>query len=751
MSLIWLCIFSIVIISSASGQFKSKGVTHALVIGISDYQDDQIPDLKYAHSDAKSFAEYLKSPSGGSVEPDFIHLLTNEEATCGNVHQALDKLLAETHKNDKVYIFFSGHGDVESIDDKEQGHLLLYNTSASVYQLCSVKIEDLKKVITQLSNKNQAKVILITDACRSGALAGETIKGPQATASAMYQSFSNEVKLMSCQPNEFSHEGEQWDGGAFTHFLVRGLTGLADNNGDEIVNLGEIDRYLSYEVSQAVLPNTQTPIASGDKHTKLSFVDEAKIKQLNEEVYANPENDTDANVKSVSYFKNKFNQALEEKRFVKDNSGSPSAMELYEEMQANNAMKPMMRGLKGDLVSALQDDVQESIKAYLKADNQELKERFYNKGEKYKLYPEYLKTAAELLGQEHYLYQQMTAKKLYFEAVNLRLQADYQKEEKRPLYEEAMEHIQEALIYEDRAAYIYNELGLISYRLGDDNCEELYRRAIKLSPTWAMPYSNLSYFLLQKDRKEEAKLMSEKAIALNAEIAQPYYNLSQLAKENGDLDLAISYSKKALKYIKKANSMSYIGFLHTKNNELDSAEYYIRVAIEMDSSRALFYENLGNIKTKKGQFPEAIECFKHALGLDSSKIVNWVNLGVAYSSIQEYKESESYYLKALSIDPNSELARMNYGILLYLEERYLEAVSEFDYISTNLNAENYWPYFNSACSLAKAGKPDQSILYIQTLISKGFSDIDLLVNSEDLESLQEMDEFKNLVNQIKKR
>ena len=39
---------------------------------------------------------------------------------------------------------------------------------------------------------------------------------------------------MSCQPNEYSIEGEQWGGGrgAFSYHLVDALYGLADANAD---------------------------------------------------------------------------------------------------------------------------------------------------------------------------------------------------------------------------------------------------------------------------------------------------------------------------------------------------------------------------------------------------------------------------------------------------------------------------------------------------------------------------------------
>ncbi|MBK7305024.1 MAG: hypothetical protein IPI90_17740 [Saprospiraceae bacterium] len=46
-------------------------------------------------------------------------------------------------------------------------------------------------------------------------------------------------KILSCQPNEFSLEGEQWGGGrgVFSYHLVDGLFGLADRNNDGLITL----------------------------------------------------------------------------------------------------------------------------------------------------------------------------------------------------------------------------------------------------------------------------------------------------------------------------------------------------------------------------------------------------------------------------------------------------------------------------------------------------------------------------------
>ncbi|MDO8368039.1 MAG: hypothetical protein Q7T20_14655 [Saprospiraceae bacterium] len=64
---------------------EKTAVTRSVVIGISDYQHNAIPDLKFANRDAQAFAEWLTSPSGGEVPTDSVMVLLNGKVTAGLV------------------------------------------------------------------------------------------------------------------------------------------------------------------------------------------------------------------------------------------------------------------------------------------------------------------------------------------------------------------------------------------------------------------------------------------------------------------------------------------------------------------------------------------------------------------------------------------------------------------------------------------------------------------------------------------
>ena len=97
-------------------------------------------------------------------------------------------------------------------------------------------------------------------------------------------SYANEVKILSCQPDEYSIEGKQWGGGrgAFSYHFLNGLFGMADNNADLFIDLKEIGRYLEDNVSSEVAPESQNPMTIGSKSTKVSKVYPEILAQLKE-------------------------------------------------------------------------------------------------------------------------------------------------------------------------------------------------------------------------------------------------------------------------------------------------------------------------------------------------------------------------------------------------------------------------------------------------------------------------------------
>jgi tetratricopeptide (TPR) repeat protein len=230
----------------------------ALIIGVSDYQN--IKSLKYAHRDAQEFSVFAQNNPFWNVSPDNTLLLTNESAKQGDILTGLQWLMETTEDNGEVVFYFSGHGDVESVTEGTEGFLLAYDAPKCNYALGgTIPVAILDSVFTNFTQRN-VKITLIIDACKSGQLAGGML-GINKTNEELGKRWKTQIRILSSQPDQISLEDEKWGGGrgVFSYYLIKGLSGFADSDGNGVVLIDEIDSYMGRNVSIQT-SGTQEPI-----------------------------------------------------------------------------------------------------------------------------------------------------------------------------------------------------------------------------------------------------------------------------------------------------------------------------------------------------------------------------------------------------------------------------------------------------------------------------------------------------------
>ena len=247
----------------------------AVVIGISDYASDDIPDLDYAKIDAESVHEFLTSSAAGPFEEDHVLFLADEEATGAAMREALFVFLQQADWNDLVVIYYAGHG---APDPSRPDNLYLLPHDADINSLAATGFP-MWDVKTALRRQISAeRVIVIADACHSAGTAdGDVVGGSDGNAvnGAFGQLFTPSRRLMmtAADTNEFSLEDERWGGhGVFTHFLLEGLRGQGDGNGDGIVTFSEVFDFVSTSVVSAT-EGRQNPQRSGFGDIPLAIVE----------------------------------------------------------------------------------------------------------------------------------------------------------------------------------------------------------------------------------------------------------------------------------------------------------------------------------------------------------------------------------------------------------------------------------------------------------------------------------------------
>lgn len=238
----------------ASSDPPLSGVRRALIVGIDEYQDERIPRLAYAVSDAMAFAGWLRSPAAGNPVDSAVVLL-NGEADQDAVMAAYRGLVEMSEPGDELIVYFSGHGGTRQVRSSTEGYLFPHDADAEDVAKRGISLNDINKEVSYLEGQNP--VLLIVDACRSGNLFNANL-----LSTALENLGGNVRRLVSSEGGQDSMEGPQWEPGhgAFTYFLLSGLYGMADvtGNGDQNVTLAELGLWVVNNVA-AETNFTQTP------------------------------------------------------------------------------------------------------------------------------------------------------------------------------------------------------------------------------------------------------------------------------------------------------------------------------------------------------------------------------------------------------------------------------------------------------------------------------------------------------------
>lgn len=682
------------------------GETYAVVVGISDYQDEDIPDLRFADKDAMAFAGFLQSEAGGSLDGNHLKVLLNEQATQAQIIMALDWLIEMAKEGDKVIIYFSGHGDVEAKRVTQPGYLLGWNAPPRVYMSGgAINLRDLQIISSTLSIENKAKVVIITDACRAGKLAGSAINGAQIVGSNLSQTVNNEIKILSCQPDEFSIEGEQWGGGrgAFSYHLLDGLYGMADGNDDLSVNLLEIGRYLEDHVSREVAPQSQIPMTVGGRGEKLTTIFPDILDQLKEgkrgqmQLFSPTESrgieddvlaTADSNIVEM-YFA--FKKSLEEKQFLFAETGRAEndyAEFYYEKLSVEPALESLYSSMRRNYAAALQDDAQQVMNKWLQDDANEIALSKVNRALKYKRYPRYLQRAIELLGSAHYMHPVLKARMLYFEGYLMHID---DLRANKIFGEQILSKYKEALQWHHELPHIYKSMGEVHFyqMLQPDSAEHYAQKATEWAPSWTSPYSDL------------ATMYSGVSILSNLKRAR--YFLEQVDQ--------IDSTAIQTNYWHINNWGRY--FL--SSNQFNQAEEQFKKIIQLDSTLISGYHNLGNVYFRTKRFPQAEELYKKTIQMDSTNHGAYSNLGTICLYTGKFVDGESYFKKSIELDSTDIKSLSGLARIYILTDRIEKGEDLFQEI-IEMDSTSITVYMTAASAYMMTNKPDKAIQKVQELL-----------------------------------
>jgi uncharacterized protein YegJ (DUF2314 family) len=154
---------------AAQAQPAERNTRHALIIGIGQYNDPEVPPLlgvKHDMDSARRMARAMAVPDAN------MRVLRDSEATADRIRQELTALQQRMNDGDRLFVYFSGHGtrwfdEGTRKDDCTEGLL-----AADGKALTNVELGERLAPITRKAEK----VLVFYDACFSGGVASEPFR-----------------------------------------------------------------------------------------------------------------------------------------------------------------------------------------------------------------------------------------------------------------------------------------------------------------------------------------------------------------------------------------------------------------------------------------------------------------------------------------------------------------------------------------------------------------------------------------------
>ncbi len=250
----------------------------ALVVGVNAYQDPLLGDLRFAAKDALDLQSVLADPALGAFDV----LSLTERVTRDELWERLAEVTADLQPDDTFLLYLAGHGTMElrpaspEHSFATEPHLYLLTSDSLLDDAgdTGVALTDLDRAVAALPARRR---VVVVDACYSGkgrsALSArelierEQLRGPVPNPALAISRY--DVRLFAADVNHPAIEAPELQNGVYSHFLVRGLTGEADLDGDGLVDVREVrlwarDQTMAYTGGAQVPWSHETQVGWGE-------------------------------------------------------------------------------------------------------------------------------------------------------------------------------------------------------------------------------------------------------------------------------------------------------------------------------------------------------------------------------------------------------------------------------------------------------------------------------------------------------
>ena len=690
------------------------GEVYAIITGVSNYKG--INPLKYADKDALLFRDFLKTPNGGNAKPENILSLINDSAKAADFNVKAYSWLQRKNlkKGDRLYIYFSGHGDAMSEDlyfflpfDCEPN-----KDDHNYLGTGNINMHTVKTLFIKPQVNKAVEVLLIMDACRTNELPGGAAGQQTFTNNFIAEQKMGEIMLLSTGAGQVSIESPAIGNGhgLFTYYLIDGLAGAADKdslNGDNDgrVSLSEISTYVKNQVKRRARTDFNTvqipyyccaekdlaTISKVDEPTFTAWEYSKKIQQMSSDENLFAVNTTRQGQKGVGdltnmdtaqlYTYNQFIDALKKENLI----GEVSAESFYKEMEKKWPGSSITEDAKFSLAAKYLNFCQQKINLFLsgkglihimfmeKENNKEKKENdkgeITDLGEQIKRLKTLVTTgfdvastmmekAIEMLKDVPALLDPVLPKRDF-----LKTMAAYS--DKKNKLNDVLQYCRIAIASDPKSAAGYQLMGWIYQDMQDDSCEYYFNKAAALAPKWAYPINGLGNYYISKNNKKKANQYFFEAIKLDSLFGNAYRNIGMTYYNQKIYDSAKYFFRKALAidpcdpYANENYGSANTDYISQDYGSVYTDSVYFKISrkfylksIECNQGFALGYQKMAALYSRARFEDSALAMLQKCAIVNPENAEAYRNLGSYFlSNRKDTLLAENYFKKAISVDP----------------------------------------------------------------------------------------------------
>lgn len=189
-------------------------------------------------------------------------------------------------------------------------------------------------------------------------------------------------------------------------------------------------------------------------------------------------------------------------------------------------------------------------------------------------------------------------------------------------------------------------------------------------------YTSVSDLVLNKEYEQAEKICQQLTLQ-RPHVYQIYVLMTSIAREQGDLDRAVSHLNRAIEVRPDvAKLQHYLGTVLTEQGKFDQATQHFEKSLQLNPNQFLAHQDLAAVFYKQEKFDQAITHLTKALGLrpDSAKTVR--RIGDALAEKGNLKQATKYFQQATDMNPLDVKNHLKLAFALKFQGRYDEAVEQ---------------------------------------------------------------------------